>query len=585
MTRLFDGTLLAAALVFSAVAIVPAEQAAAQVPRERTFIMAGQADGPTFRSPGIANPYSVTAEIRSGPLQVFEPLFFYNVYTDTHIPWIATGYDLSDDFKTITIHIRDGVKWSDGVAFTAEDVAFTINLLLKNAAGAGDMKGAKDLAQRVDHVDVIDPLTVAISLLKPDPRFIYTHLTNHMAQGLFWLPEHIWKDVENPAEFRNFDPEKGLPLTTGAWKLVESTPSQNVLIRRDDWWGATTGFRPLPPEERIVGVPFGTPDKGAQMISTNAVDITIDYGQPALLKRIEQLNPNVTTFGKAADGTPTGSLDFWPTSLYFNHKDPMWADVRLRKAIAKAIDRQQAVDIAYGGANPPTITPFPAFEPLLPAIAISEEIAKKDGLAEQDLDGSAALMQEMGYARNGDGIWEKDGKTIKATIHGVPPMRDIGPIIAQQLRNAGFDIDFASTADSRTIIRQGKAQLALFGHFGSIQDPAETLNIYNCRNAVEPGSPTDSVARWCNEDFSKLADEIYNYAPSDPKVLELVKQAMEIWYGDVVEVPISQWKHLIPLNQTYWTNWPSDQDPYISPAFWYASGEGIYLLHNLKAVK
>jgi peptide/nickel transport system substrate-binding protein len=544
--------------------------------------MAGRADGPTFGTPGVANPYSLGAEIRTGPLQTFEPLFFYNVYEDEHIPWLATGFEYSDDFSTITVSLREGVQWSDGEPFTAEDVAFTFDLLLENAATAGDMRDAADVAERVAAANIIDPLTVEIVLTSPDPRFIFTHLTNHMAQGLYWLPEHIWSEVENPAAFRNFDPEAGLPVTTGAWALVESTSAQNVLERRDDWWGAEIGFRPLPQVETVIGVPFGSQDRAAQLLGTNGIDVSMDFGNPQLINTIKRINPNITTFGTSENGDPLGSADFWPTSLWFNHANPMWDDVRLRRAVALAVDRQQAIDVAYLGSRPSSLTPFPAFAPLLPAIEIAEAAAREAGNVGPDLETSASLMEEMGYVRNGDGLWELNGETLTATIQGVPPMNAIGPIIAQQLRNAGFDIEYVFTSDSRRLIRQGEAEMALFGHFGSVTDPAATLNIYHCDNALEVGRPTFSIARWCNEEYSAIVDQVYGLAPDDPQVLELVEAAMEIWNEEVVEVPISQWIHIIPMNQTYWTNWPSMENPYSSPAFWYESGQGAWLLHNLE---
>lgn len=194
-------------------------------------------------------------------------------------------------------------------------------------------------------------------------------------------------------------------------------------------------------------------------------------------------------------------------------------------------------------------------------------------------------MRELGYAKTAQGIWEKDGKAVKATIHGVPPMVSVGPVVSQQLRNAGFDVNFVASSDSRNIMRQGKAQLMLFGHFGSILDPAETLEIYHCRNALDVGQPTLTMARWCNQKYSAIVDQVYSLAPGDPKIVSLTRDAMQIWYDDVVEVPLNQWIHRVPMNETYWTNWPNADNPYTSPAFWYDSGQGVYLLHHLQPVR
>ncbi len=70
------------------------------------------------------------------------------------------------------------------------------------------------------------------------------------------MPEHIFKDVEEVAAFEFYDPEKGWPLATGPYKIVEWSPQQKFIDRRDDWWGVKTGFADkLPDIERILVIP------------------------------------------------------------------------------------------------------------------------------------------------------------------------------------------------------------------------------------------------------------------------------------------------------------------------------------------
>ena len=57
---------------------------------------------------------------------------------------------------------------------------------------------------------------------------------------------------------------------------------------------------------------------------------------------------------------------------------------------------------------------------------------------------------------------------------------------------------------------------------------------------------------------------------------------MDIWYDEAVEIPLSQWYHRIPMNETYWTNYPSEEDPYLQPAFWYFTGQAGYLFLQLE---
>lgn len=106
--------------------------AAGSVPREKTLII-GFEGGPVA-APEVANPYSPGSSINQGYHQaMIESLYYLNYQTGEAIPWLAAGPEKwNDDFTEVTIPIREGVAWSDGVAFTAEDVAFTLNTLKEN---------------------------------------------------------------------------------------------------------------------------------------------------------------------------------------------------------------------------------------------------------------------------------------------------------------------------------------------------------------------------------------------------------------------------------------------------------------------
>ena len=80
-----------------------------------------------------------------------------------------------------------------------------------------------------------------------------------MWDTLLIAPKHIWEKVD-PMTFANFDLEKGLPLGTGPYRLVRSSETETVLDRRDDWWGAKTGFHALPEPERLIWIAVGGED-------------------------------------------------------------------------------------------------------------------------------------------------------------------------------------------------------------------------------------------------------------------------------------------------------------------------------------
>ena len=354
--------------------------------------------------------------------------------------------------------------------------------------------------------------------------------------------------------------------------------------RRSDWWAAKTGFAKLPAMKRVITVPGGSRDRMAQLISAGQVDITGDIQVVSIIKKILARNPKITTF--TGDKPPYGTKDWWPTSLYFNNLNPKWSDVRLRRAVNYYIDRKQIINVVYEGASERKYTPFPGFGSLKPFIDDAIPIAKQYGVGVYDPKKGDALMQEAGYKKDSKGFWAKDGKELSATIETISVLNAIGPVVAQQLRAHGLDVSFRSTPESRSIMRDGKFDLALFGHRGSISDPFATLDMYTCKNQLSVGQPTLYLDRWCNKDFDKIVEQIGALEPGNPKIRELTKEAMTIWAKNAVEAPIAEWYHRIPLNTMYWTNWPTlSKDPYMQPSFWYTGGQFGYVMEQLKPAK
>lgn len=562
-------------------AVFPANAQPQNVPRERTLILAARSAGPEFQAVGVANPYMAGEVTNIGPHLVHEPLFFLNTLRDQLIPWLATGYEYGPEFRTLTLRLREGVTWSDGTAFTAEDVAFTLNLLAENGRGRRDLQHAVAVASFVQRAEARGAGEVVIGFSQPAPRFVQEFLAWHFGRGLTMLPAHVFRQVPDPASFTFFDVARGWPLSTGPYRLVRWTSTEVMLDRRDDWWAARTGFARLPHPQRVLSVPFVSNDRSAQLLVANQVDV--NRGHPtALVRRVLEQNAAVTTFsGRVA---PYGNIDWWPTSLFFNNQAEPFTDVRVRRAMALAINRAQVIAVAHDGASQPTVSPFPAFETLRPAIQATAAAAREARVGDHDLRASAALMEEAGWRRGRDGIWARDGRRLTADMHSIADLGSVGNVVAEQLRRGGFEVTFVAAPDSVARIRDGRAQLILWGHHGSTSDPFATLDSYTCRHARPIGEPTfPFFSRWCNSDYDAIVAELGRTAPSDARALDLVRRAMEIWYRELPEVPIAEWYHQIPLNTTYWRNWPSQENPYAQPAPWLMTGP--LLLHHLEPVR
>jgi peptide/nickel transport system substrate-binding protein len=201
-----------------------------------------------------------------------------------------------------------------------------------------------------------------------------------------------------------------------------------------------------------------------------------------------------------------------------------------------------------------------------------------------------AIMTRKGYTKNGDGMWvDSSGQTVAfqiVTFPQHPSTTPQAPIVTEQLKRGGFDASFLLPADFVSRITTGDAHAFLWGHGGSMKDPYKTLDLYNARYVKPTPTPIffTNMYRWSNTDFSSIVDKMGTYPEDDPAVMPLWQQAMQIWLPNLPDVPLIQTVIALPMNTTYWTNWPQGDHPYIHEGFWHRTGLHIFLnLHPTQA--
>ena len=545
-----------------------------QLPRSQTLILSESDAVGQFADVQIMNPH-IPGIARSGWQFAFEPLFLYNpYYTDKvcgpsgltckngEIPYQAESYTYSADYSQIVIKLRSGITWSDGQPFTANDIVFTLNML---KSGAPKLTWSVEMQQWVKDVVALDPLTAQITLTSPNSRFVFDHFVFHEDIGVVMVPEHIFKG-KDPTTFANFDMNQGWPVVTGPWKLTLSSPDQKFWDRRDDWWGSKTNFQKLPAMKRIIDLPNFLDDKRIELLASNQVDATHDL-QPANALVALSRNPKLEMWTKES---PYGCLDFWTTGLFFNCSKPPFDDPDIRWAINHAINRDQIVQIGYHGAGEKTVLPFPAFQSLLPYFSSVSDILQKYPVDAYDPNKTAQILQSKGYQKDQGGFWAKDGKRLSMVII-LPPsfFLDITPVIVAQLHKAGIDASFKSPTNEGTIQSLGQFDATIDGIGASVRDPYLSLSYFQSRYSAPTGQAAAHYYRWKNTTFDQLVDQMSQTPPSDPKLMNIYHQAMEQWFPALPEIPLVQHYLYMPVNTTYWTNWPTAQNPYIIPSNWH----------------
>jgi peptide/nickel transport system substrate-binding protein len=521
------------------------------------------------------NPY-LPGLSRSGLYQACtEGLFYYNMIGDKFIPWMAESFEYSPDFTEVTVKIRPGVEWSDGEPFTAGDVAFSLNLL----KGTPELNNSAEVQKWVKEVQAVDDQTVKITLTERNPRYIFDFLTFRADIGIPMVAEHVWKD-QDPTTFNNLDWDKGWPLCTGPYRLVATTVEQKIWDVREDWWGAKTGFHALPKVERLIFLPGMNEITMAQMLITNEIDMAFSL-TPANMKLVQSQNPKITTHSSQP---PFGYLDWWPIGLGFNTLVPPFDDPDIRWAISYAINRDEIVKFAFQGATQVSPLPYPDYPGLRPYFDSIKDLLEQYPTLEYNPQKTEEIMTSKGYTKDAEGFWvDASGNRISfeiITFPQHPSTTPEAPIVTEQLRRASFDATFLLPADFVNRIITGEAKAFLWGHGGSMRDPYKTLdNLYHMRHVKPTGEPIyfTNLYRWSNPELSAIVDQMAGLPENDPAMVGLFRQAMEIWLRELPDVQLIQTIIHLPMNTTYWTHWPSKEDPYIHEGFWHRTGLLIFL--------
>lgn len=544
-----------------------------EIPRERTLIHG--ITGNQLTDYNTFNPFLPGIATASGYPFCFEPLYYYNAYAsegvcgpegmeceDGLIPWLATGFEFNEDFTELTLTLRDGVTWNDGQPFTANDVVFTIRMLQQNAP---TLVWSIDMRDRVAEVRAPDDLTVVLTLSEPNPRFMFNYFAFHFDIGIPIVPAHIWEG-QDPESYTFIDIANGVPVTTSPWKIVLSSPQQRIYDRADSYWAADAGLVEMPAMERIIVLPGSDETTMVQMVINNEVDLTIDL-RPNNIIAVTSQNPNVTTW--TGNEPPYGYRDWWPVGLGFNCMKAPFDNPQIRWAINHAVDREQLVQFGYQGAGEKTLLPYPAFPALNEYVDSIPDLTSR--IDSYDPAMTEQIMTAEGWAKDGEGFWARDGERFPFIIFSLILFQDIAPILVEQLRQAGFDASFRTVVgpEFSDSVYTGNIDAFLLGHGGSVRDPYYTMRLYHSRYALPTGERATYPYRWLNEDFDGIVDQMANTAPDDPALMDLFKQGMELWVNDLPDIGLVQWFHRIPTNQTYWSNWPSQENPYINSAYWH----------------
>lgn len=303
-------------------------------------------------------------------------------------PALAESWEVSEDGKTYTFKLRSGAKFHDGSALDAGDVKFS----LERAMAEDSTNAQKGLFSAIDSVEAVDDTTVKVMLKNPQGSFLY-----NMGWGdaVIVAPESADGNKENP-------------VGTGPFKFESwAKGSAITIVKNPDYWGDAVALDKA--TFRII------PDAAAAVPALLSGDVHAFANMPAgdALPQI-QADPRFKVVIGATEGE---------TILSTNNKKPPFDNIKVRQAIAHALNRQAIIDAGSSGLGTPIGTHFS------PGNAAYVDLT---GTYPYDIEKAKALLAEAGF---GDGI--------KATIKLPPPAyaRDGGQVVASQLKEIGIELE------------------------------------------------------------------------------------------------------------------------------------------------
>lgn len=411
------------------------------------------------------------------------------------VPGLAASWEISEDGTAYTFHLHEGVKFHDGTAMDAEDVKFSLD----RARAEDSANAQKALFAGISDVEVIDPLTVKVTLEAPNGSFLF-----NMAWGdaVIVAPESI-------------EGIKQHPVGTGAFKFAEWVQGDRIVLDKNpDYWGTPAKL------DQATFKFISDPTAAFAAMMAEDVDVFSAFPAPENLPQFDA-DPRFQVLIGSTEGE---------TILSTNNKRAPFDNVKVREAVAHAIDRQAIIDGAMFGYGTPIGTHFaphnPAYVDLTGQSAYDPELSKK-------------LLAEAGLP---------DG--FETTLHLPPPSyaRRGGEIIAAQLAAVGIKAQIVNVEWAQwleTVFKGKDFGLTIVSH----TEPMD-IGIY---------ARPDYYFQYDNPAFQELMTTLT--ATTDPaKRTELLQQAQKIIADDYVNGYLFQLAALSVAKagvQGLWANAPT----------------------------
>lgn len=501
-------------------------------------------------NPFIADSSAVKMGYING---VYEPLGVVDLVDPSRDvkPWLASKIEWSEDYKSVTFTARDGVTWSDGKKFSADDIAYTFKMFM-------DVPGLDVQNLGITGVQE-DGSTVTLNFKES----MYTKQDKVLHKLI--VPKHIWEGVKDPKTFKNED-----MVGTGPYTKKQYTSESVVLTARKDYWGGEVAAKTL------YFVSYNDNTALANAMANGDADWAQAF-IPSVKKTFLDKDKEHNHF-YAADVLNADVLFLNTTQKPFN-------DVTFRKALNMVVDREQHSKIAREGAIP-VLTSVTG----LPSPSGDEFIADayKDKDYKVDVAGAKKLLTDAGYTYQGDTLMDPEGNAVTFQISVPQGWTDYVTgisLIADSASKIGVKANVKTPdADSWTEdLANGKFGAALHWTDSAATPYDYYSDIMDGRWYKKIGESAQyNFGRYQN-DAATAALDTYATTTDDASRTAALNEIEKIFVDDVPAIPVGTRPFFSAYNTRKFTGWPDEKDPYVVPDLTQPTASYIYT--QLKAVK
>lgn len=584
-------------------------------PRHETLIvdsLDGRIDNPTQ-----FNPYQAGTRFSQGYHQLaLSNMWEMNTVTGEQFPALAAEMPepLNEDYTRFRIKLREGMYWSDGVEITSADFAYTVDLVLSTP----EFPYSGFLSQVIKSVEIIDDYTVEIETVKPEPRLSYTLGVTVWGDGFRLIPKHVFEQAENPATF-DFYP----PVSSGPYVLKDVDPNGFWFLweKRADWDRTDAGMIAGEPKPQYILFRFYGPEEKRVIAGIqHDLDIFTDI-TPESWDILRQRNEYAQAW---YNHFPWANLDDpCERGIAFVTQTPPYDKSEVRWALALATNIQDVSLATFAGMLRVSPLPVPpihilqetyhkplrswltdftfqdGYKPFDPDFAVQmAETLREQGIEgiptdEQeiiDLFGvgwwkydptkATELLESVGFSQNADGKWLlPDGTpwqmTINAPANFEVQSQRLAFAVADAWRKFGIDVN-VQQMEAGTFWNSYSNGTFQAGSYwpgcGVAPDVYDNMNsVYHKKYIVPIGQPAPGNAiRYESDTLTAILDELSLLTSDDPKTIELTREFMKAWVVEMPWLPMFGTSKFVPVDTYYWTNFPTAENYYEGPWWWWS---------------